>query len=140
MKLGELGSIQDYTVYCTSEELETPEGYKEPIFIVKYDEMMTPSFFGVGPDGEILETSDPLKKENKFHSECRICGSDIDHLNKMYWVQAQMVSYNTLFEEKEWTPLNNSCIPICPECERIIYEFTQKVLDQHSDVLVRSKL
>lgn len=142
MKLGELGSIQEYNVYCTSEELDTSPEYDEPVFLVAYDEMITPTFFGIGNNSEILEQDREIEQDNDngFHKECRICESDISHLHEMYWVQAQMVTYDSVMEDHKWAPLKNSCIPICPRCEKIIYQFTEALLEEHSSTLVQSRL
>lgn len=141
MKLGQLGSIKDYKVYCTSQELETGQNQDQPIFIIGYDEMMTPTFFGIGSDGEILEQQGEITRDdNGFHKQCRICENDIDHLHEMYWVQSQMVTYEDVMNNHKWKPLNGTCIPICPGCEEIIYEFTEALLEEHSSTLVQSKL
>lgn len=142
MKLGELGEIQDYSVYCYDTELDVTNSDEPPVLLIGYDEMITSSFFGIDRSGNILEYAGEINREpdkTDFHDECRLCGNDITHLHEMYWVQAQMVPYDTVFDE-EWRPLKGTCVPVCPGCEKIIYQFANALLEEHSGTILSANL
>lgn len=137
MDIGEVGKVGDYNVYIPEGTPETRENKKAPLLLLEYDDNITSVFVGIDSDGNLLQTK-PSKKEAE--NECNICGSDLEHLHSLYKATPMVTTIGDIVKNDQWEPLSETHLCMCPRCEEKIYKFTQEVIEEYKESILKMRV